>query len=66
MRKGKAGGAGGIIPGKSYKHWIYVWELFGCEAGIDLSEASMKGKPGVTTIGNGGGYGGFYCFALSP
>jgi hypothetical protein len=46
--------------------WISVWDLFGCEAGLDLTEASMRGTPGVYTIGNGGGYGGFYCFALNP
>jgi hypothetical protein len=26
----------------------------------------MAGRPGVKTIGSGGGYGGFYCFALNP
>jgi hypothetical protein len=46
--------------------WLSVWELWGCVAGTDLSDASMGGKPGVYTIGNGGGYGGFYCFALNP
>ncbi|MBN1601551.1 MAG: carboxypeptidase regulatory-like domain-containing protein [Chitinispirillaceae bacterium] len=46
--------------------WISVWNLWGCKPGIDLSEASMRGVKGNYTIGNGGGYGGFYCFALNP
>jgi hypothetical protein len=54
------GGMGGT------KNWLSVWELWGCVAGIDLSESDMKGTPGVYTVGNGGGYGGFYCFALNP
>jgi hypothetical protein len=55
------GGMGG--RGQS---WLSVWDLWGCEAGIDLSNSSGGGKQGVYTIGNGGGYGGFYCFALNP
>jgi len=48
------------------QNWISVWSLPGCEAGIDLEEKTGAGKPGVKTIGSGGGYGGFYCFALTP
>jgi hypothetical protein len=55
----------GAKPG-SMSNWISVWELWGCEPGLDLTDASLKGKSGVYTIGNGGGYGGFYCFALTP
>jgi hypothetical protein len=47
-------------------HWISSGNTSGCEAGTDLSGASIVGQPGVYTIGNGGGYGGFYCFALKP
>ena len=47
-------------------NWISGWCLPGCEAGIDLDESTMAGIPGVKTIGSGGGYGGFYCFALNP
>ncbi|MBN1577745.1 MAG: carboxypeptidase regulatory-like domain-containing protein [Chitinispirillaceae bacterium] len=54
------GGFGGM------KNWISVWDQSGCEAGTDLTDASMGGLPNVYTIGNGGGYGGFYCFALIP
>jgi len=47
------------------KNWISVWDMPGCEPGIDSTDASMGGSPGVYTIGNGGGYGGFYCFGLN-
>jgi hypothetical protein len=48
------------------QNWISVWSLPGCAAGIDLEESTGAGKPGVKIIGSGGGYGGFYCFALTP
>ena len=47
-------------------NWISVWDMSGCEAGIDLDYSTGAGTPGVYTIGNGGGYGGYYCFALNP
>jgi hypothetical protein len=49
-----------------YTNWISAWNMSGCEAGYDLEEITGAGKTGVYTIGNGGGYGGFYCFALNP
>lgn len=52
--------------GGGMKNWISVWNMSGCEAGYDLDESTMAGKPNVFTIGNGGGYGGFYCFARKP
>ena len=48
------------------KNWISSFNASGCEAGYDLDESTMAGLPGVYTIGNGGGYGGFYCFAHQP
>jgi hypothetical protein len=48
------------------KNWMSVWDMPGCQPGIDSTDASGGGKPGVYTIGNGGGYGGFYCFGLNP
>ncbi len=48
------------------KNWISVYDTKGCEPGIDSTEASLDGVKGVYTIGNGGGYGGFYCFGLNP
>ena len=67
MSKSSASEASGMGPSPgNMQSWISVWNLFGCEAGLDLSETSGRGKRGVYTIGNGGGYGGFYCFALNP
>jgi hypothetical protein len=48
------------------KHWISAMTASGCEPGYDLNESTMSGVKGVYTIGNGGGYGGFYCFAHKP
>lgn len=50
----------------SGKNWLSVWSMTGCEAGIDLDPSTLSGVDSVFTIGNGGGYGGFYCFALVP
>lgn len=64
------GGGGGI--GKRQfgmtmgSNWISAWSMSGCEAGIDLAFETGAGQSGVYTIGNGGGYGGYYCFALNP
>src|SRR5512133_3115598 len=55
---------GGFAGGM--KNWISVWDMPGCQPGVDSTDASGGGKPGVYTIGNGGGYGGFYCFGLNP
>jgi hypothetical protein len=46
-------------------HWIASLTEGGCGPGVQLQE--MGGPmPGVYTVGTGGGYGGFYCFALTP
>ncbi|MES1179066.1 MAG: hypothetical protein ABUL62_32425 [Myxococcales bacterium] len=37
----------------------------GCKAGSNLVETGGPAANAVT-VGSGGGYGGFYCFALSP
>jgi hypothetical protein len=47
-------------------NWISGWDAGGCAAGYDLNESSMAGSAGDTSVGKGGGYGGFYCFALNP
>jgi hypothetical protein len=52
--------------GPGMKHWISAMSASGCEAGYDLDENTWSGLPNVYTIGNGGGYGGFYCFAHKP
>ena len=45
--------------------WVSSFDAPGCGAGMDLI-ASGGPEPGSTIIGGGGGYGGFYCFALNP
>ena len=61
-----AGAGGGGFFNMSWTNWISTWSLPGCEAGADLEERTGAGKPGAVIIGSGGGYGGFYCFALNP
>jgi len=47
-------------------NWLSAWSMSGCEAGYDLAFETGAGQTDVYTIGNGGGYGGYYCFALNP
>jgi hypothetical protein len=61
-----AGGFSKASMGGGMKNWISAMNASGCEAGIDLKSSTGAGLPGVYTIGNGGGYGGFYCFAHKP
>ena len=44
-------------------HWISELDCPGCAPGI-----GTEGRPpqGAVKVGSGGGYGGFYCFALEP
>jgi hypothetical protein len=48
--------------GTSSSHWISGFEAGGCVAGIQITTANTGGN----IIGSSGGYGGFYCFALTP
>jgi hypothetical protein len=66
-------GGGMIFPGGegmadmgTMNHWASFWSLPGCMPGYDLQESTGAGKAGDKRIGAGGGYGGFYCFALQP
>jgi hypothetical protein len=45
-------------------HWMSALDEAGCAAGVNLKETGGPGNDGK--IGSGGGYGGFYCFALTP
>jgi hypothetical protein len=56
-RGGGGGGMGGM------ENWMSALDEGGCGAGINLVET---GGPNGVTVGSGGGYGGFYCFALNP
>lgn len=57
------GGGGGM--GGSMDHWMSSLDEAGCAPGVSLIE---MGGPilSMPTVGSGGGYGGFYCFALTP
>lgn len=67
---GMGGGrGGGSAPGGgdgSGENWMSALTEAGCAPGIFLVEAGPPGKNGTKSVGDGGGYGGIYCFALSP
>ena len=46
-------------------HWLSDHKVPGCAAGISL-DPSNGGGAGSNTVGGAGGYGGIYCFALTP
>jgi hypothetical protein len=56
---------GGMGGGASGSNWMSTGNAFGCGRGVQIVETG-PGNSSVLTIGEGGGYGGFYCFALSP
>jgi hypothetical protein len=56
------GGGGGMAGGG---HWISAFTAYGCAPGVSLSQDG-GGDRSNPTVGEGGGYGGFYCFALTP
>jgi hypothetical protein len=51
---------------RGVQSWISVLNEAGCEPGIFLVEAGGPGANGTKSVGDGGGYGGFYCLALTP
>lgn len=56
-------GMGHSWPAGSGMHWIEVHTEPSCAAGVNLVQ---NGPGNGTSIGAGGGWGGFYCFALQP
>jgi hypothetical protein len=46
-------------------NWMSALDESGCAPGVNLVETGPP-NPSNRTVGSGGGYGGFYCFALSP
>jgi len=50
--------------GNQSQSWIAAHDTGGCAPGINLSE--MGATNGQPTVGSGGGYGGIYCFAMTP
>jgi hypothetical protein len=47
----------------SGQNWMSSLSEGGCAPGVNLRE---MGGPNAPTVGSGGGYGGIYCFALTP
>jgi hypothetical protein len=45
-------------------NWISVWNEGGCAPGGTIEDEG--GLDGTRRVGSGGGYGGFYCFAILP
>jgi len=58
-------GGGGGMGDWDPENWMSSLDEAGCAPGVSLIE---MGPPNANnpTVGSGGGYGGFYCFALSP
>jgi hypothetical protein len=66
---GDAGGAGFAPPRDGagmgdMSSWISALDEAGCAPGVNLIETGPP-DPTNPTVGSGGGYGGFYCFALT-
>jgi hypothetical protein len=69
-RSGGGMGAGPGGGGDSMNNWMSALDEAGCAAGYNMplpgSQADRAPDPNDNYVGSGGGYGGFYCFALSP
>ena len=59
------GGGGGGFSGSSGTHWITGFSAYGCAPGVALAQDG-GGDRNTLTVGEGGGYGAIYCFALTP
>ncbi|MCE9571869.1 MAG: hypothetical protein K8W52_01815 [Deltaproteobacteria bacterium] len=62
--RGTGGGPGGP-GGSNIDSWMSSLIESGCAPGVNLIETGPP-SDSANTVGNGGGYGGFYCFALTP
>jgi hypothetical protein len=63
------GGGGGKPGGGGFgsgENWMSALNEAGCAPGAYLIEAGPPGANGTKSVGDGGGYGGIYCFALTP
>ena len=65
---GTGGSSGGGMPGGGMGgamcNWMSALDEAGCAPGVNLIQNGGPGNDG--TVGSGGGYGGWYCFALTP
>ena len=50
----------------SGESWMSALDEAGCAPGAFIIEAGPPGANGTKTVGDGGGYGAIYCFALTP
>jgi hypothetical protein len=50
----------------SGNNWMSALDESGCAPGAFIIEAGPPGANGTKTVGDGGGYGAIYCFALTP
>jgi hypothetical protein len=57
------GGRGGAMGNMA--SWASALDEAGCAPGVNLVETGPP-NPSNPTVGSGGGYGGFHCFALIP
>jgi hypothetical protein len=63
----RMGGPGGGFPGGGgLDNWMSALNEAGCAPGAWIVEAGPPGANGTKSVGDGGGYGGIYCFALTP
>lgn len=61
---GRPGGGGGMMG--SGNNWMSALNEAGCAPGAFVIEKGPPGANGTLSVGDGGGYGGIYCFALTP
>lgn len=59
------GGGNQTVQG-SGDNWMSALDEAGCAPGAFIVEAGPPGANGTDTVGDGGGYGAIYCFALAP
>lgn len=60
---GRSGGGGMMGSGNN---WMSALNEAGCAPGAFIVEAGPPGANNTLSVGDGGGYGGIYCFALTP
>lgn len=61
----RVGHSWGRGQGGQMDSWMSSLTESGCAPSVDLIEMGPPSNS-ANTVGNGGGYGGFYCFALTP
>ena len=59
------GGGGGFSGVGNMNSWASALDEAGCAPGVNTVEMGPP-NPNDPTVGSGGGYGGIYCFALTP